>query len=427
MVRQLRWALAWLFAFATPAYAGNDDALLVGGEASMTGGAVVATTGTGAALYYNPAGLAGAEHDSLNLSGSAYTLRLYQTPALLTSVDGEEASATVRELVVVPTALTYVRTLPRGIRLGLGVFVPQSLDWSHKTQLEGLDTMAMPRRWLITIDERRIEYRALAGVGFPLAGGLRLGFALETLYDSRRRAFVFSSLPEDATAATQASRFVSDVGVGGGASVGLQWRPIDGFSFGISVRSPLFYVYSSRSRLALTTQEGVAEVEDTSSAGFGVEPIAPARIRVGAAYHGARFSLRIGGDYQHALRNADISVSRQAVVNGRIGVTWRVSTQWTLGGGLFTDRSPQTTPGDNPTERRVHFYGGTLGVQYGRTRRLDPAHETERALHFRSTFALRYAYGTGQTVGILLNEASPLVSPHTVHELSLYIGATMSY
>ncbi len=425
-LRTWPWAIGVLL-WASVAGAGNDDAFHIGSEASMAGGAVVATINSGAALYYNPAGLGSAHHDSISLSGSVYTLRLYRTPAMLTTVNGEVAEARVREFVVVPTAFSYVRALSERLRLGVGVFVPQSSDWSHTAQLRGQDVMDQPRRWLISIDEERTEYRGMLGFGYRVSSRLSVGAALQAVYDSRDRAFVFSSVPEDGSPGIQAYRTLSDTGIGAGLSFGVQWRPTDALSFGASVRSPIVHLYSRASRLALTADTEEPELEATSDSGAGFEVAAPTRIRIGFAYSQPTFSLRFDGDFQHRLSNSEVSVERRRVINARLGLLWFVRPQWTLGFGAFTDRSPQTSPGTDPTERQVNFYGGTFGVAYGRERRLDPEHEEAPAIAFRSTFALRYAYGIGETVGFLLNEASPLNSRHDVHELGFYVGASMSY
>ena len=55
--RRLALAAGFLL-WAGRAAAGNDDQLPVGGEASIYGGAVIATVSDGAAGYHNPAGLA---------------------------------------------------------------------------------------------------------------------------------------------------------------------------------------------------------------------------------------------------------------------------------------------------------------------------------------------------------------------------------
>ena len=77
-LRCLASAFAWLITIAASwlsgpvAYAGNDDGVLVGGQAALTGGAVTATTSDGTAAWYNPAGLAQLQRPSLDLNASVY-------------------------------------------------------------------------------------------------------------------------------------------------------------------------------------------------------------------------------------------------------------------------------------------------------------------------------------------------------------------
>ena len=49
---------------------GNNEGILVGGHAALTGGAVTATIADGSAAWYNPAGLAKMARQSFDLNAS---------------------------------------------------------------------------------------------------------------------------------------------------------------------------------------------------------------------------------------------------------------------------------------------------------------------------------------------------------------------
>jgi len=53
--------------------------VLLGNEAAMAGGAVGAIVSDGSATWYNPAGIASVNRDTLDLSGSATMLRIADT------------------------------------------------------------------------------------------------------------------------------------------------------------------------------------------------------------------------------------------------------------------------------------------------------------------------------------------------------------
>ena len=111
---------ACLVLHAARAHAGNDDGVLVGNDAALMAGAVTATVVDGSALWYNPAGLAAARVDTVDVSGSAFVLRTYHAKELLSGADGSNSDAKVTEIVSVPSALTFVRKLAPGLNVGAG-------------------------------------------------------------------------------------------------------------------------------------------------------------------------------------------------------------------------------------------------------------------------------------------------------------------
>lgn len=110
----------------TEAGAGNTDEVLLGNEAALLGGAVTAIVSQGSALWYNPAGLMHIRENSVDLSLSAYSLRLYRIPNALESASGVTSSGNATEAIIIPAAATYVRTTGSGVRLGFGVFTTAS-------------------------------------------------------------------------------------------------------------------------------------------------------------------------------------------------------------------------------------------------------------------------------------------------------------
>jgi hypothetical protein len=87
-------ALAAIALVSTPcgrALAGNEEGVLIGNEAAMSGGAVTAVIDDGTAVWFNPAGLAHITRTQIDASGSATQLRLAETPELLSSASGVSA------------------------------------------------------------------------------------------------------------------------------------------------------------------------------------------------------------------------------------------------------------------------------------------------------------------------------------------------
>lgn len=81
--RRAMSALALLVLAQAPLRAGNQNSFLLGNLAALCGGAVAVVGDDGASLWYNPAGLVAVDRDALDLSGSAYMLRLRDYPGIL--------------------------------------------------------------------------------------------------------------------------------------------------------------------------------------------------------------------------------------------------------------------------------------------------------------------------------------------------------
>lgn len=159
---------------------------------------------------------------------------------------------------------------------------------------------------------------------------------------------------------------------------------------------------------------------------------APVRIRFGGALTLARATIALEGDLQHRLRDGPLSVDRERVWNLRAGVRVPVSERLNLGGGLFTDRSPDRA--DQLGAGKIDFYGATLGGEYANVRWLageGAAAGQRSAITFSSTLALRYAYGHGKALGSRLAmpsyEVSEVATDIDVHELTLHIGSGLYF
>src|SRR5262245_45631616 len=106
---------------ASPAFAGNEDSFLFGGQALLTGGAVVATTPAPAAIWYTPAGLGDNDRGRIELSATAFTLRVRPIGGGLVldfpsrTVDSDITS---REVYIVPAALGIAKQI--GARVSIG-------------------------------------------------------------------------------------------------------------------------------------------------------------------------------------------------------------------------------------------------------------------------------------------------------------------
>jgi hypothetical protein len=124
----------------TQVEAGNDDGILLGNDAALMGGAVVSTVNDGSALWYNPAGLALASENSVDVGASAFALRRYNMPGLISADGGRGGDASFTEIVSIPSALTYVRRFSARTVGGLALFASELSDYSLRTKASSVAT-----------------------------------------------------------------------------------------------------------------------------------------------------------------------------------------------------------------------------------------------------------------------------------------------
>ena len=115
----------WTTACPHTARAGNDEGVLVGNDAALTGGAVAATVEDGNALHHNPAGIGWATSDQVDGSASLFVLRRFRIDDFIQPEGQPNEDAAVTALDSVPSSLSYTRRVRPGPSIALGVFVPQ--------------------------------------------------------------------------------------------------------------------------------------------------------------------------------------------------------------------------------------------------------------------------------------------------------------
>lgn len=421
--------LGWFFApqmavaavlTAGAARAGNDDEIPIGSEASMTGAAVTATVQDGAAGYYNPAGLANSDRPTLDVAADCYGFRLAKSPDLLSSAEGEESGARAIDWVLVPSMVTYTRTIMDGWQASFGVFLPRASDMIFRADLER-ETGA---RWQVATRYEHSDYNYVLAMATKLHPSLRVGGSLIGVYMASVESLQVGGGLEAGPGFTYArlkDLSLYGIAVGGG----VQWDVLENVVIGASARTPTFAPLRSvdSSELAMASDENgdtTLRSETSSQTLWGAAWTSPARFRLGVAYRLARGWLSVDGDVATPLV-IEYADDRDWNYNVRAGGVLPVTDNVEVGAGVFTDRSAhRQTP--------VDFYGGTVGVRVGQDHAVDGA----RQLTFATTLAGRYAYGTGEMQGASVptedvDDWGPTGVRVRYHELSLVIGGTVYF
>jgi hypothetical protein len=422
------------------ARAGNDEGVLIGNEAAITGGAVTAVTSDGAAIWYDPAGIAAVTRSQIDVSGSATQLRIADTPALLSSATtGRSADGGYFEVIGIPSAVALVRRIDHDIVLGFGIFTPSLTNHTDRVSLTD-DVGGMMTRWQLVQQETSQSTYAGISLAHAITPTLRLGVTLFGLYRQTTLSTHFFGGTMDSGGdtifASGSSSLSSLQSVGLELAVGFQWDIVPGLTLGVSARSPdlqLGSLFRSTSARVRAEAGGILfDPMDESGLAPNVQVITPTRLRAGLALRGSRGWLAIDVDVAHELSVESLGIERRWTFNARIGGRYFVDENFSIGGGIFTDTSPAyavTTYG----QTQVDFVGGALGLELHTPHTLGPG-EPAPDLVFAQTFALRYAAGFGHIGGLRFEDAAGGTSRDfvassgtTVHEISLHIGSALYF
>lgn len=415
------------------ARAGNEEGVLIGNEAAISGGAVTAVVHDGSAGWYNPAGVAQVTRNQVDVSGSATQLRLASTPQLLQSASGRGVDGGYYELNGIPSSVTIARRLEPALVLSLGVFVPSLVGHTDRVRLSERDAMGNATEWQLVQQENTQSYYAGLTLGVVLASNFRVGFTIYGLY---RQTTIVSQFFGGAEGlfingvSSLLNRQSAGVEVGGG----FQWEIIPGLHLGFAVRSPALQLGSlyRRTETHLSAGTGGITFDPIDEGGLTprAEVITPTRFRLGVAWRFERGWIGIDADLSHQLQLPEFSIDRPWVGNVRIGGRYDIDPNISIGGGLFTDLSSVRAV-RYYGETSVDFYGFAFGVELQTPHVLGPGEQAE-TLVFAQTFAFRYAYGQGSIGGLRFDAGRPqeeqvIATPTSVHELSIYLGSALYF
>lgn len=425
------------------AQAGNLDAFYLSGDAALQAGAVVATSKSGGSIWYNPAGLAAISGPRLDVNVSGYSVRFgAQADFDSTLPNVEKTRLSLFDLNVVPAAIALTRTWG-DFGVGIGVFVPSQSEVELRTYLSaGPDENGASLEYGYDLSSSFQEYHAGPGVGWAVLENLNLGASLLATYrtQSERRDISSSVESDSGTVSTSRYNALDAQGVGLEMILGTQWQIDPRWSLGASMRTPSLRIghaaHVVETSLKATT---MGDVEDSivfeNEFDLQAKVLSPFRFHLGVGYDIDRWLVTAEASLLTAFKNEAFGLTERTTWNLRSGVRYALREDWTLGGGIFTDRSPvgSTT---NIEQARIDYYGLTLAVDWRNTfgviSRDGVPQEEVSQLFFGTTVAFSYALGLGEIGGAVVGVGADggmafeeQSSGVVAQELTLHISSTL--
>lgn len=425
------WVTALLGVLLAPstALAGNSDEVNAGLDVTLTGGAVVATVYTGAALWYNPAGLARIEKPSLELTGVTINMQVIKNPGLLTidTMPQSKSEGAGFNVSIIPQAITFSLKLKNpNLKLGIGLFnssIRQEFITEKATAPEGAP-----------LDSAEIE--AYAGrnsrlnffhISSGLAGHFGKNRKQKVLFGGAFDLVIATSRVDDsytilydkgAAGQINSSQVQTQTGFGFQPKAGIQWVPIQQLRIGFSVAAPT-YVFAALERFSNALSQAppagtIPDDPELQQSATGSEDrggravwwaVEPGNLRFGLAYVGNWGWIEADLIYYFRLREEELGLDLRGFLNGRLGSAFRVSKNVKLGLGAFTDFSQVDRLDRLPlATRKIDFFGVHLGILYS-TREVHPDRQTgeeEEGIGVSIAVGIRYSHGRGETLGLLV-------------------------
>jgi hypothetical protein len=420
----------------------NADGVLLGMDAATTGGAVVAVAGDAAVAFYNPAGLALVEGPSVQFSASAYSASSMRIDGFVaTALPWESTSQSVRttSLYSVPAVAAYGLRLRPGLGVAAGFWAPSHEEIAFSSDLRsggawspgGSVTSATYEQHLSVSQKLDRTYFGVAA-GLAVSPRVRVGLSGFVTYDaSEDFVSLFAVALTDSPAPQERGGALSFTSSGAPAQfalrfgAGAQWDVAPWLTLAVAAKTPSFAI-ARRGGITSSATDTVlfpGVPPDVHFVRTGAEPLRldePWRVAAGGAAAVGAWSVRAEADWQ-----ARISGQR-AVANARLGALHGLGdVRW--GAGLFTDRGRDVA---GSSGLAVDYYGATAGVSY-RPPPVRAARARGGTWDVWTTFALRYAYGTGTATGLgiapLGGAAEPPSAPVRVDTFTLSLGGLVQF
>lgn len=442
----LRVALALGLVGLSPesAHAGNLDSFYVSGEATLLGGAILSSSTGGGSIWYNPAGLSHLSGARLDVNVSGYAVRFGATANFDSAIVGAtENRLSLLNFDVVPAAVTLTRRFGK-FGVGIGVFVPSQSEVVLRTELSAPpDAGGTSLDFGYDSNSRFQEYHVGPGIGWDPVETLSLGASLLGNYRTQHDAVDVTATVETPTGRDSFSRHntFDSIGVGLEMILGAQWELRPNWVLGAVVRTPALRLGQAADVVSTSLEASsdgtiVHDISFDESISIGTAILSPFRFHLGLSHSFGKYLASGEASLMLPFVSNVTDLEQRLTWNARAGLRRSLSDHWTIGGGIYSDRSPAKDPVQFQ-DKQIDYYGLTVAVdwakKYGIIEKEGEKFAEPQPLIFGTTVALSYAFGIGELAsgqvgpdpagGIVI---TPLSTEVTAHEFTLHISSTIS-
>jgi len=432
------------------AFGSGGSSPILGNEAALTGGAVVAAGHGGSMAWYNPAGLATNRFGRVEASAQLFGLRARRiSRGLVTDLPDGARSSPIRsrDLLVVPNSTVWIfRAGPRA-SVAISMFVPSFDELDIDTFAHRKDAVIEYAQQVKVLYQQR-RYDIGPSFGIEITPRLRLGGGAFVVYDRVAQSSRAWAWGNDDSAQlerfVQTGLFESVRSWGAELVAGVQWQPTDSLHLGFVLRSPRLWIVQRSTRSTVASSGGhnpergdYGEITFSPTVDTGLtRRNDPITATAGIAWSWKGGVVALEADASPA-RKGDLDDGQRATWAARLGVRGKVARRLALGAGVYTQRSPLVVA-DDFLDFDVDTYGFTMGAELRRPVRLGKR-ERARRIVFTSTIAVRYALSVGKagrmqidltdladdTGDVLVSSGAPV--PLRVHDLALQLGTGLEF
>ncbi len=312
-----------------------------GSRAMGMAGAVISWTNDVSLFYFNPAGAAFAEKSWVSL----FETNLLPSGTYALSAYGIDAKT--QSKVYPAGALGFVKPLSDKLTVGIGVYTPSGTG----SAWDGADLKNLAGGQVTTWKSFFGVFTVSPLLAYKVSDQLSFGASINLNY---------GMLKIERPALGQYKEDLN--GIGFGATVGMQYKPSDKFSLGLSFKPPVKVTLKGDATMAGAALVGAATASDITrkatlpmwlGAGVSFKPLDKLRLgldvnwtnwkkldEIPVEFSDAYWTMLMGVPAAKAAFDQTIPLDWKDCLQVRVGAEYMVNEQWSLRAGYMRDPSP---------------------------------------------------------------------------------------